>query len=107
MADDLDRVVNETGMGRRTFVRRLVTGAVFATPVVASFAMGGVEAASAAPRGNSPLSIFPLCNANQTELKPVSIANANQNESFEFKVIDSFINSVCSPNQSSFGHLSP
>ena len=47
MADDLDGVIESTGMARRTFMRRLVTGAVFAMPVVASFAMAAMEAASA------------------------------------------------------------
>ncbi len=54
MADELDGVIDSTGMVRRTFMRRLVTGTVFATPVVASFAMAGVEAASAAAHDRYP-----------------------------------------------------
>ena len=54
MADELDGVIDSTGMVRRTFMRRLVTGTVFATPVVASFAMAGVEAASAAAHDHYP-----------------------------------------------------
>jgi hypothetical protein len=54
MADELDGVIDSTGMVRRTFMRRLVTGTAFAAPVVASFAMAGVEAASAAAHGRYP-----------------------------------------------------
>jgi hypothetical protein len=71
MADELDGVIDSTGMVRRTFVRRLVTGTVFATPVVASFAMAGVEAASAAAHDRHPGP--PQGNANQTQ-----IINPNQ-----------------------------
>jgi hypothetical protein len=77
MADELDGVIDSTDMVRRTFMRRLVTGTVFAAPVVASFAMAGVEAASAAahdryhgpPQGNSNSScgsLSPIGNANTT-----------------------------------------
>ncbi|MGD1051010.1 MAG: hypothetical protein ABR947_08070 [Solirubrobacteraceae bacterium] len=72
MADDLDGVIDSTGMARRTFMRRLVTGTVFATPVVASFAMAGVEAASAAAHDRYPGP--PLGGPNQT----IQIGNPNQ-----------------------------
>jgi hypothetical protein len=65
MTDELDGVISETGIVRRTFMRRLVTGTVFAAPVVASFAMGGIEAASSAASERS--AGVPLGNANQTE----------------------------------------
>jgi hypothetical protein len=71
MADELDGVVDSTGMVRRSFVRRLVTGTVFAVPVVSSFAMAGVEAASASAHGRYPGP--PQGNPNQT-----LIANPNQ-----------------------------
>jgi hypothetical protein len=71
MADELDGVIDSTGIVRRTFMRRLVTGTVFATPVVASFAMAGVEAASAAAHDHYPG--HPQGNPNQTQ-----IINPNQ-----------------------------
>ena len=79
MADELDGVIDSTGMVRRTFMRRLVTGTVFATPVVASFAMAGVEAASAAAHGHYPGP--PQGNPNQTYIanpNQTYIANPNQ-----------------------------
>jgi hypothetical protein len=63
MADDLDRVVEEAGIGRRTFLRRMLVGTAFATPVVASFAMSGIAAAT--PHPGSPIApILPFCNNN-------------------------------------------
>ena len=79
MADELDGVIDSTGMVRRTFVRRLVTGTVFATPVVASFAMAGVEAASAAAHDRHPGP--PQGNPNQTQIinpNQTQIINPNQ-----------------------------
>lgn len=76
MADDLDGVIEETGMARRTFMRRLVTGSVFAVPVVASFAMSGIEAASASAKGQYPGG--PMGGANQT----IAIGNGNQPQQF-------------------------
>jgi hypothetical protein len=39
-----EEAIGAVGPDRRTFVRRLVMGAVFAAPVVSSFTMGGVQA---------------------------------------------------------------
>jgi hypothetical protein len=73
MVDDLDYVVNEAGMGRRAFLRRMLVGSAFATPVVASFAMTGVAAAS--PGRHGPQQPYvPIGNANSTV-----IANQNSN----------------------------
>jgi hypothetical protein len=79
MADELDGVIDSTGIVRRTFMRRLVTGTVFATPVVASFAMAGVEAASAAAHDHYPG--HPQGNPNQTQIinpNQTQIINTNQ-----------------------------
>ncbi|MGA3361703.1 MAG: hypothetical protein ABSD82_06705 [Solirubrobacteraceae bacterium] len=98
MADELDRVAEETGIGRRAFLRRMLIGTAFATPVVASFAMGGV--ASAAPHGGSPIApLLPWCQANQTE---TLIANTNQNggEYSFFEEFEQFAESLCGNNKS-------
>jgi hypothetical protein len=97
MADELDRVAEETGIGRRAFLRRMLIGTAFATPVVASFAMGGV--ASAAPHGGSPLApLLPWCQANQTE---TLIANRNQNGGQDtfFEEFEQFAESLCGYNK--------
>ncbi len=99
MADDLEGVIEETGMGRRTFMRRLVTGTVFAAPVVASFAMGGIDAASASPRRP----IAPFCNSNLT----TTIHNANQNQNPFEEVFEFFERLICNSNSSEFGRLYP
>jgi hypothetical protein len=97
MADELERVVEETGIGRRTFLRRMLIGTAFATPVVASFAMGGV--ASAAPHGGSPIApLLPWCKANQSE---PFIQNYNQNggaDSF-LDEFEQFAESLCGNNK--------
>lgn len=51
-------------MGRRAFLRRMLVGTAFATPVVASFAMTGVAAANPTHGPHGPGS--PLCNSNAT-----------------------------------------
>src|SRR5271154_7220439 len=103
MADELDHVAEETGIGRRAFLRRVLVGTAFATPVVASFAMGGV--AAAAP-GRSPVApLLPFCNTNQnvignsntTSTDGVLISNANQNTGGDF-FLEEFIEltqSIC------------
>jgi hypothetical protein len=77
MADELDGVIDSTGMVRRTFMRRLVTGTVFATPVVASFAMAGVEAASAAAHDHYPGPPQLIGNGNGNQ-PPIGNGNGNQ-----------------------------
>jgi hypothetical protein len=77
MADELDGVIDSTGMVRRTFMRRLVTGTVFATPVVASFAMAGVEAASAAAHDHYPGPPQLIGNGNGNQ-PPIASGNGGQ-----------------------------
>ena len=96
MADELDRVAEETGIGRRAFLRRMLIGTAFATPVVASFAMGGVASASP-PHGGSPLGpLLPWCNSNQTE-QQVLIRNYNQttNEDSFLLEVEEFAEALC------------
>lgn len=94
MADELDRVAEETGIGRRAFLRRMLIGTAFATPVVASFAMGGV--ASAAPHGSSPLApLLPWCNANQTNDVLVRNYNQTTNEYTLVEEIEEFTQALC------------
>jgi hypothetical protein len=97
MADDLDGVLGSTEMVRRTFMRRLVTGTVFAAPVVASFAMAGVEAASAAAHDRYPGP--PLGNANQT----VTIGNPNQPCGPQSPIGNPNQTQTWNPNRSQFG----
>jgi hypothetical protein len=96
MADDLDGVIEETGMGRRTFMRRLVTGTVFAVPVVASFAMGGIDAAAASAH-------TPCLNANQTVVRPVINPNQtqtqNQDRDCDHDEFGGWGRGICNPNQ--------
>jgi hypothetical protein len=99
MADELDRVVEEAGIGRRTFLRRMLIGTAFATPVVASFAMGGV--ASATPHGSSPIApLLPWCNQNQGIIgqnqSDIIIQNYNQpgGDSFYDEFVQ-FAESLC------------
>jgi hypothetical protein len=95
MADDLDGVIEQTGMGRRTFMRRLVTGTVFAVPVVASFAMGGIDAAAASAH-------TPCINPNQTILRPVINPNQTQNQNHDCDHDGDFGGwgrGICNPNQ--------
>jgi hypothetical protein len=91
MADELDRVVEEAGIGRRAFLRRMLVGTAFATPVVASFAMGGV--AAAAPRPGSPIApLLPFCNSNTTVVRN---PNANGGDNFFEQEFLSFTDSLC------------
>ena len=91
MADELDRVVEEAGIGRGAFLRRMLVGTAFATPVVASFAMGGVAAAS--PRPGSPIApLLPFCNSNTTVIR---VANTNTAAGFFENEFLSFTNSLC------------
>jgi hypothetical protein len=47
--EELDRdVLERVGVNRRDFVKRIVLGTAFASPVIASFSMSGLSAASAA-----------------------------------------------------------
>jgi hypothetical protein len=77
MADELDGVIDSTGMVRRTFMRRLVTGTAFAAPVVASFAMAGVEAASAAAHDHYPGPPQLIGNGNGNQ-PPIGNGNGGQ-----------------------------
>jgi hypothetical protein len=48
----LDRELGRLGWDRRTFIKRMVAGAAFATPIVSSFSMSGLTVgtpAAAAP----------------------------------------------------------
>ena len=91
MADELDRVVEEAGIGRRAFLRRMLVGTAFATPVVASFAMGGVAAAS--PRPGSPIAPqLPFCNSNTTVVRNVNVHGGGNFFEQEFL---SFTQSLC------------
>jgi hypothetical protein len=95
MADELDRVAEETGIGRRAFLRRMLIGTAFATPVVASFAMGGVASASP-PHGGSPLApLMPWCNSNQNN--DVLLRNYNQttNEDSFLLEVEEFAEALC------------
>ena len=95
MADELDRVAEETGIGRRAFLRRMLIGTAFATPVVASFAMGGVASASP-PHGGSPLApLMPWCNLNQNN--DVLLRNYNQttNEDSFLLEVEEFAEALC------------
>ena len=96
MADDLDGVIGQTGMGRRTFMRRLVTGTVFAAPVVASFAMGGIDAATASAH-------TPCGNPNQTVLQPVINRNQNRNGDHDRDDFSGYGRGIWNPNQPSIG----
>jgi hypothetical protein len=103
MADELDRVVNETGMERRTFMRRLITGTVFAAPVVASFAMGGIDAASA----SAAPPVAPCVNTNTTQLEPAPVLNYNQPESFIERDLEKLERLLFNANSSPFGGFFP
>ena len=50
MSDEnrLDQELGDIEPGRRTFIKRMVIGAAFATPVVSSFSMTGLSANQAA-----------------------------------------------------------
>jgi hypothetical protein len=78
MADSAEELEGAVGPDRRTFVKRLVLGTVFAAPIVSSFTMSGVEAAF----GSEPRSTALASNANQTPQYPKTvqcfIVNANQ-----------------------------
>jgi hypothetical protein len=52
--EELDReVLERVGMNRRGFIKRVVLGTAFASPVIASFSMSGLSASSAqAQTGN-------------------------------------------------------
>jgi hypothetical protein len=63
MTDDLEQAL---GPDRRTFVKRLVMGAAFATPIVSSFTMSGIEAVFGAERR----AIIGLSNCNTTVVPP-------------------------------------
>jgi hypothetical protein len=55
--DRLDRDLAKLGSDRRTFIKRMVVGAAFATPIVSSFSMSGLTAnspAAAAPNSSLP-----------------------------------------------------
>jgi hypothetical protein len=91
MADELDRVVEEAGIGRRAFLRRMLVGTAFATPVVASFAMGGVAAAN--PRPGSPIApLLPFCNSNTTVLRTGNVTGGGNFFEQEFL---SFTDALC------------
>ena len=47
MSEELEQAMDQTTYGRRSFLRRLVVGSAFAVPVVSSFSMAGIRAASA------------------------------------------------------------
>jgi hypothetical protein len=100
MADELDGVIDSTDMVRRTFMRRLVTGTVFAAPVVASFAMAGVEAASAAAHDRYPGS--PQGNPNQT-----LIGNPNQPCGPQSPIGNPNQTQIWNPNPAPFGGDGP
>lgn len=53
---DSEKIVSEVGDSRRSFVRRLVLGSVFAAPVISSFDVSSLSMASAAagPNQTSP-----------------------------------------------------
>jgi hypothetical protein len=53
VSEDLERAISPD---RRTFVKRLVIGSVFAAPVVASFTMSGVQAVLGATPPRGPIS---------------------------------------------------
>jgi hypothetical protein len=57
------------GPDRRTFVRRLVVGGVFAAPIVSSFSMSGIQAVF----GSTPRSTALAGNANTTPQYPVNV----------------------------------
>ena len=63
MSEDFEKAV---GPDRRTFVTRLVIGTAFATPVVSSFTMSGVQAVF----GSSPRPITGASNGNTTGPQP-------------------------------------
>src|SRR5262245_17830533 len=42
MAPDIDRVVARTDQGRRDFIKKLIAGAAFAPPLIASFSLDGL-----------------------------------------------------------------
>ena len=69
MADEFDQVFDGEPSDRRTFLRRLVIGTVFAVPVVSSFSMAGISAAYAG-QGHG-------INSNQVR-NPNQISNPNQ-----------------------------
>jgi hypothetical protein len=51
MADDFDSAIEANG--RREFLKKLAIGTAFATPVVASFSMSGINAVYAQTAGGS------------------------------------------------------
>ena len=57
------------GHDRRTFIKRLVIGSVFAAPIVSSFTMSGIEAAF----GSSQRSTAMVSNANTTPQYPTTV----------------------------------
>src|SRR5882672_5104890 len=57
------------GPDRRTFIKRLVVGTVFAAPIVSSFTMSGIEAAF----GSSSRSTAMASNANTTPQYPQTV----------------------------------
>ena len=44
MSEDLDAALEPLGSDRRSFLKKVAIGSVFATPVVSSFTMSGIEA---------------------------------------------------------------
>ena len=67
MSDDVERVISESPIGRRTFLRRLAVGSAFAVPVVSSFSMAGIQAVSAqAGIGNYNQPCGGIYTGNQT-----------------------------------------
>lgn len=67
--EEAESLEGAVGPDRRTFIKRLVVGAVFAAPIVSSFTMSGIEAAF----GSEPRSTAMASNANTTPQYPTTV----------------------------------
>ncbi len=55
IGDNHSELVDRVSTSRRTFIKRVAVGTVFAAPVVSSFSMSGVNAAFAQSGGSGNL----------------------------------------------------
>lgn len=84
--EEAESLEGAVGHDRRTFIKRLVVGTVFAAPIVTSFTMSGMEAAF----GGEARSTAMASNANTTPQYPQTVQCfvVNANTTFDFTFPD-------------------
>src|SRR5581483_7139879 len=94
------------GHDRRTFVKRLVLGSVFAAPVISSFKMSGIEAVFGGAKQSAPFSALPNTSPTKRKDYPDSVGcvtlRANIGRTVNFTDTGGRAITIMVPNQAFF-----